>query len=373
MRTPKLLLLLGALFATGAASAQEATALSCNDFRPTPEAIERFPNLIGACEAIVERDGELFGLFRAVVRRNNSSVLTVHLPATGNTFRVRHSGAPNIFSEGRRIDTRLLNRGEEIRLYLSVNEFSKPDIQEVAFVTEEDVLIEVEVETAPALPTTASPWPAIAFGGLLLLGTGYVLRRRRVRIDATLAVLLAFGFLVSAPSAKADSHTETVQIPARVVTSTVRTAAIVEAVNKETREIKVIDASGRRYSFIASDMVANFDQIEPRDRIITEYIESVAVAIAPAGAPELGDAAAIELAPMGGKPGVKAADTFMVRATIEAVDVEDRTALLRGENGRVRTVQVPDDVPMELVKVGDEVRMRITEAIAISVVEPDKS
>jgi hypothetical protein len=63
----------------------------------------------------------------------------------------------------------------------------------------------------------------------------------------------------------------------------------------------------------------------------------------------------------------------MVRATIEAVDEKNRTALLRGENGRARTVQVPDDVPMEIVKVGDEVRMRITEAIAISVVHPDKS
>ena len=54
----KYLLLLG-LLAAGNASAQEMTALSCNDFRPTNEAIERFPDLVGACEGIVERDGEL--------------------------------------------------------------------------------------------------------------------------------------------------------------------------------------------------------------------------------------------------------------------------------------------------------------------------
>ena len=373
MRTPKLLLVLGALLAAGTASAQEPTALSCNDFRPTPEALERFPNLIGACEAIVERDGELFGMFRGVVRSVRGTQMTIYLPATDNTLRVRPDSSMRVFVGGRKERPTNLEVGSEFRIYLSVDEFAKPDIEEVAFVTEEDVLVEVVVVTGAALPTTASPWPAVAFGGLLLLGAGYVLRRRRVHSGASLAVLLACGLLISAPSAKADGHAETIQIPARVVTSTVKTAAIVEAVNKETREISVIDASGRRYSFIASDMVANFDQIEPRDRIVTEYIESVAVAIAPAGAPELGDAAAIELAPLGDKPSVKAADTFMVRATIEAVDEKNRTALLRGENGRARTVQVPDDVPMEIVKVGDEVRMRITEAIAISVVEPDKS
>ena len=373
MKTPKALLILAAVLASASAGAQEMTALSCSDFRPTQEALDRFPNLAGACEGIVERDGELFGMFRGEIRRISGNTIRVYLPATDHTFTVRPEPSARVFVDGRKVRPRDLPVNSEFRIYLSVDQFATPDIQEVAFVTEEDVIVTVPVAAAPMLPSTASLWPAVAVGGLLLLGTGYLLRRRRIRVDASLAALLAVGLFAGTPSAKADDHADTIDIPARVVTSTVKTAAIVESVNRETREIKVIDASGRRYSFIASDMVANFDQIEPRDRIITEYIESVAVAIAPAGAPELGNAAAIELAPLGDKPGVKAADTFMVRATIEAVDEKNRTALLRGENGRARTVQVPDDVPMEIVKVGDEVRMRITEAIAISVVEPDKS
>ena len=372
MRTPKLVLVFAALLATGAVSAQEPSALTCSDFRPTEEALERFPNLVGACEAIVERDGELFALFRAVVRRANVSRVTLHLPATGNTFNVRPDANQRVLGDrGIKVNPRDLNRGDEIRIYLPVAEFAKPDIQEIAFVTEEDVIIDVPVEMVAALPTTASPWPTVLLAGLLLLGAAYVVRRRRVHAEASMLVLLGASLLVVAPDAIADD--DTVQVPARIVTSTVRTAAIVEDVNRETREIKVIDASGKRYSFIASDMVTNFDQIEPRDRIITEYIESVAVAIAPAGMAELGDVTAIELAPIGEKPSVKAGDTFMVRATIESVNVDDRVALLRGEDGRTRSVQVPDDVPMDIVEVGKEVRMRITQAIAISVVEPDKS
>ena len=61
----------------------------------------------------------------------------------------------------------------------------------------------------------------------------------------------------------------------------------------------------------------------------------------------------------------------MVKATIEAINRDDRLVLLRGEGGRVRSVRVADDVRLDQVDVGDEVRLRITEAIAISVVKPD--
>ena len=88
MTTTRLMLILGALLTTVTATAQEPTALSCSDFRPTAEAIERFPNLVGACEAIVERDGELFGLFRADVRRVRGPMpRTEFLPAVRRCVR----------------------------------------------------------------------------------------------------------------------------------------------------------------------------------------------------------------------------------------------------------------------------------------------
>lgn len=371
MRTLKLFLIGVTLLTAATASAQEVSALSCSDFRPTPEAIERYPNLVGACEAIVERDGELFALFRIEVRRVAGSRLRLHLPATGKTFNVRPDATQRVIVNGRKVRPRELGAGDEVQIYLSVSEFAKPDIDTVAFVTEEDFIVTVPIEEVDELPTTASPWPTFALAGLLLLGSGYLLRRRRLHGATPLVLLMGTALMMGAPAADADSHGKTAQAPVRVTTSTVRTAAIVEAVNKETREIKVIDASGRRYSFIASDMVANFDQIEPRDRIVTEYLESVAIIVAPAGTPALGDATVVELAPLGGKPGVAAADTFMVSATIESLNKTDRVALLRGEDGRTRSVKVADDVPLDMIEVGDEVRMRVTEAIAISVVEPD--
>ena len=366
------LLILAALFAGANASAQEMTALSCNDFRPTNEAIERFPDLTGACEGIVERNGELYALFKAVVRRVWGNSVTLYLPATKKTFTATPESSARVLIDGRKTRPRDLARGQEIRIYLAVSEFSKPDIQEVAFVTEEDVVVEVTIEEVEALPTTASPWPAVAAGGLLLLGVGYMMRRRRLGAAAPLVALASIGLLAAAP-ADADNHAREVQIPGKVVTSTVVSMAIVEAVDRETRELKLIDANGKRYTVKASDLVRNFDQIEPRDRIVMEYLESVAVFVVPSDAPELPDAAAIEVAPLGDKPGIKAADTFMVKATIESLNVSDRIAIIRGENGQVRTVKLADDVPLDMVEVGDEVRLRVTQALAVNVRKADKS
>jgi hypothetical protein len=373
MKTRKLLLILATLLSSAAVGAQEMTELSCRDFRPTNEAIERFPNLLGACEGIVDRDGELYGKFTANVRRVRGNNVTLHLPATDRTFTVRADPSQRVLIGNRKVRPRDLQRGDEIRIYLAASAFAKPDIEDIALITEENVLVDVEVESVAALPTTASVWPAIGTAGLLLFVAGYLLRRRRIGAGASLPVLLAGLLLGAAPIADADSHTKTIQVPGRVTTASVRSVVIVEAVNKETREIKVIDASGRRYSFVAGPMVENFDQIEPRDRIVTEHLESVAVFVAPPGTPALGDASAVEVAPLGDKPGIAAADTFMVRATVESLNTTDRIATIRGENGNVRTIKVAEDVPLELVKVGDEVRMRITQAIAISVRKADKS
>ena len=91
--------------------------------------------------------------------------------------------------------------------------------------------------------------------------------------------------------------------------------------------------------------------------------------VAPAGTPALGDVGLVEVAPLGEKPGVMMADTFMVAATIDAIDASERVVALRGEDGFQTSLKVADDVDLDAVKVGDEVRMRVTEAVAISVVE----
>lgn len=57
----------------------------------------------------------------------------------------------------------------------------------------------------------------------------------------------------------------------------------------------------------------------------------------------------------------------MVKAAVLELNLTQRQATLQYEDGRVETINVASDVPMELVEVGDEVRIRVTHALAVSV------
>jgi len=157
------------------ANGQEMTQLSCKDFLPTEEARQRFPDLAGACEGVVERDGELYGLFRAEVRRVRGNNVTLHLPATDHTFTVRPDPATWVMAGDKKVRARDLMPTQDIRVYLSASEFAKPDVEEIAFITESDFLLDVPID-----------------------------------------------------------ELSTVSIPGRVITSTARHEAIVESVNRET-------------------------------------------------------------------------------------------------------------------------------------------
>jgi hypothetical protein len=172
--------LLSAATTHAAESESQPSALTCADFKPTPEAIERFPDLQGACEAVVERNGELYAQIVAVVRRVTNRSVTLNLPATDHTFTIHPDSSARVLLGGQNARIGDLVRGQEIRIYLATSEFAKPDIEQVALVTEEAMMIVPVVET-PALPTTASMLPALGLGGVILLAAGLGARQLRRR------------------------------------------------------------------------------------------------------------------------------------------------------------------------------------------------
>jgi hypothetical protein len=116
-------------------------------------------------------------------------------------------------------------------------------------------------------------------------------------IGAIASILMIGTVSAAAPTSTAK--------PGRVMTTMVKSGAIVEAVNKETREVKLIDPQGNRFTVVADELVRNFDQIEPRDRVVVEYLESVALVVAPEGSePPIENADLLEVAAAGDKPGV---------------------------------------------------------------------
>lgn len=164
---------------------------------------------------------------------------------------------------------------------------------------------------------------------------------------------------------------ESVEKPARVFSATVRTAAIVESVDRETREIRLIDAQGRRFKIVADDRVRNFDQIEARDRVVTEFYESVAIAVVPGGAePSSAGIDLIEVAPLGQRPAIGEVRTEFLSGEIVAIKRDDRLVTVRTEDDELHTIRAAPDARLDLVDVGDTLGMSVTTAVAISVEKP---
>lgn len=193
---------------------------------------------------------------------------------------------------------------------------------------------------------------------------------------AALAVPLAVLASAGAQTVRADAEagrsvlTDADQ-PRITVVESVRLTAVVDAVDKPTRTVTLRYADGGSEEIVAGPEVRNFDQIAVGDTVYTELHRLTNIyARPPLSGASVSQGSSITRAPLGEKPAGTAVVTTEVAAVVEEVDQDRRTIALRGPQGRTRTVQVAPDVRgLETIKAGDEVVVRQTEALAISVVK----
>jgi hypothetical protein len=171
--------------------------------------------------------------------------------------------------------------------------------------------------------------------------------------------------MVTRPSVAQDK-------PGVVVADLLVVTATVEAIDPATRTVTLKGPEGRTRTLKVDHAVTNFDRVKKGDQVTAEYYEETAIFVRPsAEPPTAGEAGAIEVAPRGTKPGVAAVDTVAVTAKVEAIDHQNRTVALRGPQGNTVTLKVDGQVKkFDQVKVGDEVVVRHTEAVAIAVQQP---
>ncbi len=134
--------------------------MSCDDVisqlnrEATAAAKERFADLSGSCLGVVDRDGDLYMHTKMVVRRVRGGTVTLYLPATDRTLEIRPDSDARVLIGGRKVRPRTLSRGQELSLYVSIDKFTQPIIDEIVLPTETDELVAVPAVIAPALPTT---------------------------------------------------------------------------------------------------------------------------------------------------------------------------------------------------------------------------
>jgi hypothetical protein len=159
--------------------------------------------------------------------------------------------------------------------------------------------------------------------------------------------------------------------PGGVMVETYKETATVTGIDKATRKVTVVTSDGTKTTFTAGPEVANFTQIEIGDQVKATVTEQIVVFVSkPGESPSAGAAAAVVVAPLGAKPGGLLADTVEVVAKVKSLDVKHQKATLLFPDGTSKTFKVRKDVDLTKQTVGDDVVIRITETVALSLEKP---
>ncbi len=182
------------------------------------------------------------------------------------------------------------------------------------------------------------------------------------------AMLVAFGQFAQAQENKQAGE------PAAIMVETVKASATVTAIDAAERTITLKMPDGKAKNLRCGPEVKNFDQIKAGDKVSFTFVEAVAAFIRKGDAlPSAGEEDMVALAPKGAKPGALMAQTWEAKIKIEAVDLKKNTVTFLRPDGNKRTVKVRKDAKgLKELKKGDDVVMRVTEAMLIDVVAPKK-
>lgn len=149
--------------------------------------------------------------------------------------------------------------------------------------------------------------------------------------------------------------------------------ATVKDIDLSTRTATLVGANGDTVKVKVSDEVRNLNQVQPGDKVVVRFYDSVAYVIAPGGHNAPDDMAAVGTARAapGTLPGAAVAERIIVTGVVVGVDSAANTiSLVDPAGGKVRTLNVRDEQNrsmLDLVKVGDTVTAYLTEAVAVAV------
>jgi len=157
--------------------------------------------------------------------------------------------------------------------------------------------------------------------------------------------------------------------PRFVVAEVVELKAKVDAVDQAKRLVTLTNPDGETVIVKAGPAVKNLSQIKAGDDLVIKYFESIALFIhKPGETPSASESMAVAVGEKGKEPEAVAVDTFEYKATIEAVHPILHRLTLKGPDGKKRSFRIHESYKdIEKIKKGDELIIRHTEALAISI------
>jgi len=187
-----------------------------------------------------------------------------------------------------------------------------------------------------------------------------------------LIAIAAFSVALPAAAQKPDVKGGTVVASepgkAAIVGAAKVTAQIV-SIDKNTRTVSLKGPKGKVMDIVAGDEVKNFDQIKVGDMVVVRYMQSIALELqkVKSGMSGIQVSEGAAKAEPGQRPAVGAVREVTAIAKVTGIDQKAKTISLTGPRGNTVALDVQNPDQFKVVKMGDEVLVTYTEAVAVSV------
>jgi hypothetical protein len=162
----------------------------------------------------------------------------------------------------------------------------------------------------------------------------------------------------------------------RVEAVLVSATASVEAIDYTNREVTLKGPLGNQVTFTVDQRVKRFNEIKVGDLVQADYYVSLAAELRKPTPEEkkhpivLLDVAG--KAPPGTSPAAGGLRRFKVVTTIEGLDRPTQTVTVKGPRGNYLTARVADPSRLTQVRIGENIVITYTEALAISLEKAQK-
>lgn len=143
---------------------------------------------------------------------------------------------------------------------------------------------------------------------------------------------------------------------------------VVDAIDQKTRTVTLLDASGRKATFVAGAEVKNLPQVAKGDKVTIDVVEAVLLSLKKSASTvrERVETEIQSAAPAGSKPSGTVSRSVKLVASVEAVDAKAGKVTVRGPQ-RMWELAVKDTALLKDVKAGDMVEATFAESITLKV------
>jgi len=170
---------------------------------------------------------------------------------------------------------------------------------------------------------------------------------------------------------KAEKAAAEAAKPNKVLNLTeVTTVMTVKEIDLPNRLFVLEYDDGNVVALQAADDLENIDKIKVGDKVEVTYFKSEAVYVTAPDAerPPVTESQTVQVDTKDGKPRKVTVKITERTSTVEAINYQTSDVTIKDPDGKVSTITVKPDVKnLENVKVGDQVVLQVTEAVAVDI------